>query len=223
MKTVTRLGATAVATVALAAAIAGCSSGPSESSDADLVASTVTSSASSAPSATDSDAGPGGTGGQGGSQAPAPAAPVTSRPLSDFFDAPYDPGQYPPTPPFYSFGTPSGQIQCRVVDGTLACQTGGRPHTVANDALCGFYPGVEQGRTSRFGYFQGGPQPCATIIQGVGFMSPHTLAYGQSVTAELRSGRTVTCTSAVEGLTCTQAGGTGPRGFFLSVDTFTVL
>ena len=221
MKTVSRLGATAVATVALAAAIAGCSSGPSESSDADLVASTVTSSASSAPSATDSDAGAGG--GQGGTQAPAPAAPVTSRPLSDFFDAPYDPGQYPPTPPYYSFRTPSGQIQCRVVDGTLACQTEGRAHTVANDALCGFYPGVEQGNTSRFGYFQGGPKPCATIIQGEGFMSPHTLAYGQSVTAELPSGRTVTCTSAVEGLTCTQAGGTGPRGFFLSVDTFTVL
>jgi hypothetical protein len=152
------------------------------------------------------------------------ASPAVSRPLSDFYDAPYDPGQYPPTPPYYSFGTPSGRIQCRVVDGTLACQTAGHPQPVADDALCGFYPpGVEQGRTSRFGFFQGGPQPCATIVQGEGFDSPHTLAYGESVTAELPSGRTVTCTSAVEGLTCTQVGGTGPRGFFLSVDTFTLL
>ncbi len=151
------------------------------------------------------------------------SAPAASRPLSDFLDAPRDPGQYPPTPPYYSFGTPSGQIQCRVVDGTLACQTGEHQHTVADDALCGFYPGVEQGRTSRFGYFQGGPKPCATIIQGDGFNSPHTLAYGESATAELPSGRTVTCTSAVEGLTCTESGGTEPRGFFLSVDTFTLL
>jgi hypothetical protein len=61
------------------------------------------------------------------------------------------------------------------------------------------------------------------VIQGEGFNSPHTLAYGQTVTAELPSGRTVTCMSAVEGLTCTEADGPGPRGFFLSVDTFTVL
>ena len=112
-----------------------------------------------------------------------------------------------------------------MVDGTLACQTGEHGHTVADSALCGFYPGIEQGNAVRFGFFRNetGPQPCATIIQGDGFDSPHTLAYGESVTAELPSGLTVTCTSAVEGLTCTQAGATGPRGFFLSVDEFTVL
>ncbi|WP_237570882.1 hypothetical protein [Mycolicibacterium lacusdiani] len=110
------------------------------------------------------------------------------------------------------------------MDGGLACQTGEHPHTVAESALCDFYPGVEQGNAVRFGYFDGAPkQPCATIIQGDGFQSPHTLAYGQSVTASLRSGLTVTCTSARDGLTCTQAGGTGPRGFFLSADTFTIL
>jgi hypothetical protein len=215
MKTIARLGAVVVA----AAAIAGCSSGSSEPPGADLVGSTVTvTSVSSEPSATDS------AGGQGGSQASVPAAPVVSRPLSDFLvDQSYDPpGQYPPTPPYYSFATPSGRIQCRVVDGGLPCQTEDDPHTVADSALCGFYPGYE-GRAVRFGFFSSGPkQPCATIIQGDGFHSPHTLAYGQSVTAELSSGRTVTCTSAVEGLTCTQMGGTGPRGFFLSVDSFKV-
>ena len=167
--------------VALAAAIAGCSPGATEPTDAASVATS--------------------------------AAPAAARPLSDFTDG-----------PFYSFGTPSGQIQCRVVDGTLACQTQEHPHTVAEGALCGFYPGVEQGETRRFGYLEDAPnQPCATIIQGDGFDSPHTLAYGQSVTAELSAGRTVTCTSAVEGLTCTQTGGTGARGFFLSIDSFTVL
>jgi hypothetical protein len=150
-------------------------------------------------------------------QAPAPAA---SRPLSDFVENVPEGPQYS----FYSFATPSGRIQCRFVDGGLACQTGEYPHTVADSALCGFYPGMEQGRAVRFGFFDGAPkQPCATIIQGDGFQSPHTLAYGQSVTATLRSGLTVTCTSARDGLTCTQAGGTGPRGFFLSADTFTIL
>jgi hypothetical protein len=188
MQTVARLGATAVA----AAAIAGCSWGPPESSDKASVASTVsaTSSASSSPS----------------------SAPAASRPLLDFADGSY-----------YSFGTPSGQIQCRVLDAELICQTERRSHTVAESALCGFYPGVEQSRTRRFGYFTSRPQPCATIIQGDGFNSPHTLAYGQTVTAELSPGRIVTCTSAVDGLTCTQAGDAGPRGFFLSVDSFTVL
>lgn len=213
MTTTARLRATAVAAVALTAAMAGCSSGPVESSAA---ASTVpvTSSAPSVPSATGSGSG---TGGPGGAQAPAPAA---SRPLSDFVDNVPEGPQYS----FYSFATPSGRIQCRFVDGGLACQTGEYPHTVADSALCGFYPGIEQGRAVRFGFFDGAPnQPCATIIQGDGFQSPHTLAYGQSVTATLRSGLTVTCTSARDGLTCTQAGGTGPRGFFLSADTFTIL
>jgi hypothetical protein len=160
----------------------------------------VTSSAPSVPSATGSGSG---TGGPGGAQAPAPAA---SRPLSDFVENVPEGPQYS----FYSFATPSGRIQCRFVDGGLACQTGEYPHTVADSA--------------RFGFFDGAPkQPCATIIQGDGFQSAHTLAYGQSVTATLRSGLTVTCTSARDGLTCTQAGGTGPRGFFLSADTFTIL
>lgn len=191
---IARLGATAVAGVALAAALAGCS-GSSPSADAPATASTDPASSS------------------------APAAPATPRPLSDFVEDATAPGQNP----FYSFGTSSGQIQCRVVDGSLACQTDEHPHTVAESALCGFYPGVEQGNAVRFGFFEGAPvQPCATIIQGDGFRSPHTLAYGEAVSADLSPGRTVTCSSAVEGLTCTLAGGTGPRGFVLSVDAFTV-
>jgi hypothetical protein len=213
MTTTARLRAAAVAAVVLTAVMAGCSAAPEESS---VSASTVpvTSSAPSAPSATGSGSS---TGAPGDAQAPAPAA---SRPLSDFVeDVPEGP-QYS----FHSFATPSGRIQCRFVDGGLACQTGEYPHTVADDALCDFYPGVEQGNAVRFGFFDGAPkQPCATIIQGDGFQSPHTLAYGQSVTAPLRSGLTITCTSARDGLTCIQAGGTGPRGFFLSTDTFTIL
>lgn len=191
---IARLGATAVAGVALAAALAGCS-GSSPSVDAPATASPNPASSS------------------------APAAPATPRPLSEFLEDATAPGQNP----FYSFGISSGQIQCRVVDGSLACQTDEHPHTVAESALCGFYPGVEQGRAVRFGFFEGAPvQPCATIIQGDGFRSPHTLAYGEAVSADLSPGRTVTCSSAVEGLTCTLAGGTGPRGFVLSVDAFTV-
>src|SRR4029079_16648551 len=84
-------------------------------------------------------------------------------------------------------------------------------------------PDVEQGRASRFGFFKGQSQPCATIVQGVGYHSPHTLEYGQDMTAEISPGRTVTCTSAVDGLTCTSADGVGSRGFHLTVDSFTVL
>ncbi|MFC7674255.1 hypothetical protein ACFQWH_14305 [Mycolicibacterium sp. GCM10028919] len=209
MTSTARLRATVVAAVVLTAAMAGCSSGPEESSAASSTV-PVTSSAPIAPSAT-------GTGEPGGAQAPAPAA---SRPLTDFVEGSSEGPQYS----FHSFATPSGRIQCRFVDGGLACQTGADPHTVAESALCDFYPGIEQGNAVRFGYFDGAPkQPCATIIQGDGFQSPHTLAYGQSVTAPLRSGTTVTCTSASDGLTCTQTGGTGPRGFFLSADTFTIL
>lgn len=144
--------------------------------------------------------------------APASIAPAVSRPLTDFVEDAY----------YHSFATPGGQIQCRVGDGALACQTGG-VDTVADSALCGFYPGVEQGRTARFGFFKGRPLPCATMVQGVGFHSPHTLDYGQSVTAEISPGRTVTCTSAVDGLTCTSADGFGSRGFLLTVDSFTVI
>lgn len=193
---IARLGATAVAGVALAAAIAGCS-GSSPSADAPAVASTDAVSSS------------------------APATPATPRPLSDFVD-PAEPGQDPPATPRHSFAMPGGEIQCRMLDGSLACQTDQHPHTVADGALCGFYPGEEQGRARRFGFLEREPKPCATIIQGDGFDSPHTLAYGESVSAELSPGRTVTCTSAVEGLTCTQADGTEPKGFFLSVGAFTV-
>jgi hypothetical protein len=140
-------------------------------------------------------------------------APAVSRPLTDFVENAY----------YHSFATPGGQIQCRVGDDSLACQFEGDGDslTVADSALCGFYPGLEQGHTRRFGFFGDRPQPCATIIQGEGFDSPHTLDYGQSVTAELSPGRPVTCTSAVDGLTCTRADGSG--GFLLTVDSFTLI
>jgi hypothetical protein len=140
------------------------------------------------------------------------ASSTTSKPLTDFIE-------------YYSFATPGGQIQCRVRDESLACQFEGDGDslTVADSALCGFYPGLEQGHTRRFGFFGDRPQPCATIIQGEGFDSPHTLDYGQSVTAELSPGRTVTCASAVDGLTCTSADESGSRGFHLTVDSFTVI
>jgi hypothetical protein len=140
-------------------------------------------------------------------------APAVSRPLTDFIEDEY----------YYSFATPGGQIQCRFGDHSLACQVTGASPTVADSALCGFYPGIEQGRTSRFGFFRDRPEPCATMVQGVGYHSPHTLDYGQSVTAELSPGRTVTCTSAVDGLTCTSADESGSRGFHLTVDSFTVI
>jgi hypothetical protein len=142
--------------------------------------------------------------------------PVADAPLpaSDFVEEDW-----------HSFATPSKRIQCRAVDHSFACQTGEDPHAVPADIVCGFYPGVEeeQSRAVRFGFFNDRPQPCATIIQGDGFESPHTLDYGQSVAFELPTGRTVTCASAVEGLTCTQVGGPGGKGFFLSTDSFTVL
>jgi hypothetical protein len=142
-------------------------------------------------------------------------APAVSRPLTDFVENEY----------YHSFATPGGQIQCRVGDESLACQFEGDGDSliVVDSALCGFYPGLEQGHARRFGFFGDRPQPCATIIQGEGFDSPHTLDYGQSMTAELSPGRTVTCTSAVDGLTCTLADGSGLRGFLLTVDSFTVI
>jgi hypothetical protein len=142
-------------------------------------------------------------------------APAVSRPLTDFVENEY----------YHSFATPGGHIQCRVGDESLACQFEGNGDslTVADGVLCGFYPGLEQGHTRRFGFFGDRSQPCATIIQGEGFDSPHTLDYGQSVTAALSPGRTVTCASAVDGLTCTLADGTGSRGFHLTVDSFTVI
>ena len=184
---------TTAVALAVLAAIAGCSRAPSEPT----AGATVESSASST--------------------APASIAPAVSRPLTDFVEDAY----------YYSFATPGGQIQCRFgsmpIIESLACQTGG-VDTVADSALCGFYPGVEQGRTSRFGFFKDRPQPCATMVQGVGFHSPHTLEYGQSVTAELSPPqRTVTCTSAADGLTCTSADGSKVRGFRLTVDSFTVI
>jgi hypothetical protein len=191
MKTSTRRATTAVAIAVLAIATA-CSRASSEPPADGTGASSASSTTSEA--------------------APASAAPVVSRPLTDFIEDEY----------YYSFATPGGQIQCRFGDHSLACQvTGGSP-TVADSALCGFYPGIEQGRTSRFGFFRDRPKACATMVQGVGYHSPHTLDYGQSVTAELSPGRTVTCTSAVDGLTCTSANGSGSRGFHLTVDSFTV-
>ena len=140
------------------------------------------------------------------------AAPTAAPlPASDFVEEEW-----------HSFATPSKRIQCRAVDRSFACQTEDA-HTVATSDLCGFYPGIEQGRAVRFGFFNDRPEPCATIVQGDGFHSPHTLGYGQSVAFQLPTGRTVTCASAVEGLTCTQVGGPGGKGFFLSADSFTLL
>ncbi|MGV8874166.1 MAG: hypothetical protein ACOH2Q_16650, partial [Rhodococcus sp. (in: high G+C Gram-positive bacteria)] len=122
-----------------------------------------------------------------------------------------------------SFGTPSGQIQCRVTSSTLACQTRGRPHTVATDSLCKILLGQEQSRTDLFGYLEGGTLPCATVSQGEAYLSPHTLQYGQRVAFQLDQGIAVTCGSATEGLTCTDTDPSNGAGFFLSVDSFTQL
>lgn len=121
----------------------------------------------------------------------------------------------------HSFATPSKGIQCRAVDHSFACQTA-YTGTVATDDVCGFYPGLEESHAARFGFFDDTPQPCATMVQGEGFHSPHTLDYGQSVAFQIPEGRTVTCSSAVDGLTCTQVGGSG-GSFFLSRDSFKVL
>lgn len=147
------------------------------------------------------------------STAAADPSPAMSRPLTDFAEESY-----------YSFKTLGDQLECRIVSASLACQTRGRAYTVADSALCGFYPlDVEQGNANRFGFFRGGPEPCATIVQGVGFHSPHTLASGQAVTAELMPGRLVTCTAADDALTCRSAEeGSGARSFVLTLDTFTV-
>jgi hypothetical protein len=194
MKTMTRR-----ATAAVAIAVLAITTACSRASSAPPADGTGESSASSTTSET----------------APASIAPTVSRPLTDFLEDEY----------YYSFATPGGQIQCRVGDESLACQFEGDGDslTVADSALCGFYPGLEQGHTRRFGFFGDRPQPCATIIQGEGFDSPHTLDYGQSVTAALSPGRTVTCASAVDGLTCTSADGTGSRSFHLTVDSFTII
>ena len=122
---------------------------------------------------------------------------------------------------WHSFATPSKRIQCRAVDHSFACQAA-YTGTVATDDVCGFYPGLEETRAARFGFFNDSPQPCATMVQGDGFHSPHTLDYGQSVAFQIPEGRTVTCSSAVDGLTCTQVGGPG-GSFFLSRDSFKVL
>lgn len=206
-----RRTAVAVAAVALAIATASCSSEP-ESSPAPTV--TVTVPDTTADAATPDPA----TDATDAADTPPPAAPTSQAtspaplPASNFTDGSR-----------YSFATPSKQIQCRVIDGNFICQTEGHPHTVTTASLCGFYPDVEQSRANRFGWFPSGPQPCATIIQGEGYDSPHTLEYGDSAVFSLPSGRTVTCASAENGLTCTQVGGPGEKGFFLSIDSFTVL
>jgi hypothetical protein len=122
---------------------------------------------------------------------------------------------------WHSFATPSKRIQCRAVDHSFACQTA-YAGTVATDDVCGFYPSLEESRAARFGFFVDSPQPCATMVQGDGFHSPHTLDYGQRVAFQVPEGRTVTCSSAIDGLTCTQVGGSG-GSFFLSKDSFRVL
>jgi hypothetical protein len=43
------------------------------------------------------------------------------------------------------------------------------------------------------------------------------------LTTALTPERSVTCTSAVDGLTCTSAGALGSRGFHLTADSFTVV
>ncbi len=223
------IGPKRLAVVAAAGALVlmtgACSSGESDTGSA---ASTVTvtasasASASSAPqtqgSAADTDSG----------SAPAADAPATETPVADTEDDATPGPTMRPVSDFadgsrYSFASPSKQIQCRAVDGTFVCQTEGKPHTVTTASLCNFYPGLEQSRAVRFGWFPSGPAPCATIIQGEGFNSPHTLDYGQQVTFSPMGGRTITCASAVDGLTCTQVGDAGAKGFFLSVDSFTVL
>ena len=200
MTQIARHVAAAVAALALTAMGAGCSS-EDTSHGSTATASTPTSSEQTPVEAPD---------------VVAPTAAPTAAPLpaSDFIEEDW-----------HSFATPSGRIQCRAVDRSFACQTGEDPHTVPADIVCGFYPGVEEEHTHavRFGFFSDRPQPCATIIQGDGFQSPHTLDYGQSVAFQLPTGRTVTCASAVEGLTCTQVGWPGGKGFFLSADSFKVL
>jgi hypothetical protein len=186
--------AAAVAALALTALVAGCSS--QDSGDGSTATASTPMGSEHTPVADTPDV----------------AAPTAAAlPASDFAEG-----------SGYSFATPSKRIQCRAIDSSFVCQTEGDPHTVTTSDLCGFYPGYES-RAVRFGFFDGSSQPCATIIQGEGFDSPHTLSYGQSVAFQLPTMRTVTCASAVEGLTCTQVGGPGAMGFFLSIDSFTVL
>lgn len=203
--------------------VAGCSSGESDTGSAASTV-TVTAPGSSASETQGSDAD------TGSGSASAADAPATDTPVADTEDdaAPAPAPAVRPVSDFadgsrYSFASPSKQIQCRAIDGNFMCQTSGKPHTVTTASLCNFYPGLEQSRAVRFGWFPSGPAPCATIIQGEGFNSPHTLDYGQQVTFSPMDGRTITCASAVDGLTCTQVGGAGAKGFFLSVDSFTVL
>lgn len=217
-----RLAALAAAG-ALVLMAGACSSGESDTgSEAPTSTVTVTAPGSSAPHTQGSDAD------AGSGSAPTADAPVTETPVADTQDVATPAAATRPVSDFadgsrYSFASPSKQIQCRAIDGNFMCQTSGKPHTVTTASLCNFYPGLEQSRAVRFGWFPSGPAPCATIIQGEGFNSPHTLDYGQRVTFSPMGGRTITCASAVDGLTCTQVGGVGATGFFLSVDSFTVL
>ncbi|MGJ0118486.1 hypothetical protein ACQ7HM_04690 [Williamsia sp. MIQD14] len=203
----------AAAAVLCMGLMAGCSSDSSDTasptSTVTVTASTTSASGSGSADADTPDTAPA-TPGEAVGQTRIPA--VTAVPASEFAEG-----------DFSSFASPTGTIQCRAVDATFNCQTEGRPHTVTTASLCNFYPGDEQGRAVRFGWFSGGPAPCATIIQGEGYRSPHTLQYGQRVTFPAIAGRTITCSSATNGITCTQVGGSGARGFVLSADSFTVL
>jgi hypothetical protein len=199
-----------IGAVAFTAALAGCSSdSPADTSEASTV--TVTGPVSTDASPTESgatatdDTGP--STGQQSTEPDTETVPVLA----------FEEGSG------YSFGTPSGQIQCRVSASTLACQTRGHPHTVTTDSLCKIYLGQEQGRADLFGYLEGGTLPCATVTQGEAYQSPHTLQYGQQTTFPLDQGIAVTCGSAIDGLTCTDTDPSNGAGFFLSVDSFTQL
>lgn len=199
--------AAAVAALALTGLVAGCSS--KDSGDGSTAsAATQTSSASTS---TGSASTPTASAQTSVADTPSVVAPTAAPlPASDFVEEDW-----------HSFATPTKRIQCRAVDHSFACQTA-YTGTVATDDVCGFYPGLEESRAARFGFFGDSPQPCATMVQGDGFHSPHTLDYGQSVAFQIPEGRTVTCSSAVDGLTCTQVGGSG-GSFFLSRDSFKVL
>ncbi|MCX6469123.1 MAG: hypothetical protein NTW76_07395 [Corynebacteriales bacterium] len=206
----------AAAALVLTGLTAGCSS---DSSDTATPTLTVTVTPSTAASASGGETTGGDPSADGATDAPTqetagqtriPA--VSAVPASEFAVGSY-----------YAFGTPSGKIQCHAVEGNFLCRTEGNPHTVSSASLCNFYSGEEQGRAVQFGWFTSRTEPCATIIQGNGWAAGKTLGYGQRVTFPADAGRTITCSSASNGITCTQVGGSGARGFVLSAESFTVL
>ncbi|MGU3291401.1 hypothetical protein [Williamsia sp. M5A3_1d] len=206
----------AIAAVLLVGLSAGCSS---DSSDTASPTSTVT---VTSPTATSAPSDGTGSADAGATDATSAAPQETTRqqrpPAITVVPAStYAVGSY------YAFASPSGKIQCRSIEGNFICRTQDLPHTVPTSSLCNFYGGEEQGRAVQFGWFTSRPDVCATIIQGEGWSAQRILGYGERVTLPPAGGRTVTCSSATDGLTCTQVGGSGARGFFLSAASFTVL